>query len=264
MAAQPFAGGPPTAAINRHGGRQTVSHRHPLTAFAAGAALLLVGCSANAGAGTTAQSTAAQAPSGAAGTEAPATPTPAPTPPPTPTPRPAPVALSGRGDDVVKLPDAVRGRPQLLVATHNGSSNFIVEELDAGNQTVGGPINEIGTFNGMVPFNFGSDTSAVALKVTADGAWTLRFEDVSYARAFDRAISGRGDEVVLFTGGSGVAAITHHGSANFIVNSYSADGTDLQDGLVNEIGAYDGKQPLQDGPTLLEIQADGTWTITLQ
>jgi hypothetical protein len=53
--------------------------------------------------------------------------------------------------------------------------------------------------------------------------------------------------------------ISHQGSGNFAIWAYSEDGTDL---LVNEIGTYTGESLLADGTFVLEITADGSWTIT--
>jgi hypothetical protein len=62
-----------------------------------------------------------------------------------------------------------------------------------------------------------------------------------------------------------VVGLTHDGSSNFIVHSYTANNESV-DSLVNEIGAYQGTRPMNffegDGVGLLEVQADGNWTIT--
>jgi hypothetical protein len=174
------------------------------------------------------------------------------------------VTLSGHGDDVVKIPVTFGAHPSLLSATHDGSANFIVEGLDANNKSVNGYINVIGAFNGTVPVNFGSfQTGALTLKVQADGSWTLTFKDPSTAKPFSTTVAGKGDDVLLYQGGSAVAAFTHNGQANFIVTTYSTDGSSAN-GLINEIGAYSGKQPLSSGPLLIAVEADGNWTITVQ
>jgi len=71
------------------------------------------------------------------------------------------------------------------------------------------------------------------------------------------AITGTGDDV-LFLNDTGVYAITHTGSSNFVVWVYGADSTDL---AVNEIGTYSGNVPLR-GPAFVVINADGPWSIT--
>lgn len=247
-----------------------------------GSVALLTACGAGsksspssgvAGAETTSSSTTSAPPTTTSSMAVPTavpTPTPAPTPVrtptpvPTPTPKPAPAAFSGTGDDVVKLPTGVPGKPSLLVATHTGSSNFVIEGLDSGNKTTSLSVNTIGKYGGMTLLNAGYDNGVVALKITADGNWTVKFEDLSYARGFDKTITGVGDEVLLYTGSSGTAHITHTGKSNFVVTTYSSDGTDYDDLLVNEIGTYSGNQPFADGPELIQVEADGNWAIAIQ
>lgn len=60
---------------------------------------------------------------------------------------------------------------------------------------------------------------------------------------------------------------SHSGSGNFSVVSYTADG-DRIDLLVNEIGNYSGRRPINlfdgDEVAFIEVSADGSWTIELQ
>jgi hypothetical protein len=51
--------------------------------------------------------------------------------------------------------------------------------------------------------------------------------------------------------------ITHSGSSNFAVKAYG-DSSRL---LVNEIGKYSGETLLPSGTVLLEVEADGNWTL---
>ena len=79
--------------------------------------------------------------------------------------------------------------------------------------------------------------------------------------------SGRGDSVVpLPTGASaGIVTASHTGSANFVVQTLSADNAEL-DLLVNEIGKYRGSTfyiESMDKPTRLKITADGPWTVSI-
>ena len=58
-----------------------------------------------------------------------------------------------------------------------------------------------------------------------------------------------------------VANFTHNGSSNFVVMAYVDDGEEL---LVNEIGSYRGSRPLvSSGPVMLDIDADGAWTVKI-
>lgn len=58
-----------------------------------------------------------------------------------------------------------------------------------------------------------------------------------------------------------VANFTHNGSSNFVVKAYVDSGEEL---LVNEIGSYQGSRPLvSSGPVMLDIRADGAWTVKI-
>jgi len=78
-------------------------------------------------------------------------------------------------------------------------------------------------------------------------------------------LSGRGqaatNEFVLPSPVS-VARFTHNGQRNFIVTVYQEGKHDL---LVNTIGAYQGERPLWgQAPVMLDIQADGAWTVEVR
>lgn len=66
--------------------------------------------------------------------------------------------------------------------------------------------------------------------------------------------------------GLAIFKLTHNGSSNFIVHLLESNGQDV-DGLVNEIGSFDGSKAegIQNAGTyVLDIQADGKWTVTIQ
>jgi hypothetical protein len=189
--------------------------------------------------------------------------TPAPTPPPTPPPTPDPTAvLSGRGDSVVTVPPPYDAAPGLLTATHNGQSNFIVEPLSPDNTTGGALFNKIGTYKGTIPFDILQGQAASRLKITADGKWTLTFADISTAPVATSVISGKGDSVILYTGPAATMHVTHHGVSNFIVDEDALSAGSQTNNLLNEIGQYDGVVPVQAGPALFAITADGAFTFT--
>lgn len=188
----------------------------------------------------------------------------APTPPPTtapPTPPPAPVVLSGRNDDVVKVPAALGNDLKIVVATCRCSGNFIVTGLDSSNQETAIVVNEVGNVTATRLYNTEGQTGAVNLKVEADGPWTLTFKDPSAARTFVSTISGHGDDVVEYTGSVGIATFSNTGaSGNFIIVEYSPDGGE-NNVDVNEIGNWRGKDPISGGPVYLDIESDGSWSV---
>lgn len=165
---------------------------------------------------------------------------------------------SGTGDSVLTLPaGASKGT---LTAKFTGSGNFIVNVLDATNQqTADSGFNKIGNYHGTVGYGLEGVTGSAAhtLKVQADGKWTITAADIASAPALPA--TGKGDGVFKYSGPSKTAKITHNGQENFIVNEYSdAPISNLE---INEIGHYSGTDLVDPGPAVIDIVADGTWTI---
>jgi hypothetical protein len=102
-------------------------------------------------------------------------------------------------------------------------------------------------------------TSSTTLPPTSTTSSDQGFEPIT--------VSGSGDDVIEFSlpsNGPGLLELTHEGEENFIVRSFTADNEDLEL-LVNVIGHYTGTRPINfdgDPVGLLEIQADGAWTLT--
>ena len=120
-------------------------------------------------------------------------------------------------------------------------------------------VNEIGSYQGTVQEE---EEGASFLEITAGGSWRIEANTVDQAPTFDESATGLGDSVVLVTGDSGIADITHAGDSNFAVLTYPLAGR-RRDLLVNEIGNYAGSVRFP-GPALIEITANGDWTISLQ
>lgn len=179
-----------------------------------------------------------------------------------PAPAPKAVPYSGRGDKVLKL--SIGDDPYALVITHRGSSNFAVEQLDAGGKMTDLLVNAIGSYAGTVAVNFEDGEQTAALKITADGSWTVKVTPLALLRKWDasKPITGKGDDVFLLTeaafGGLDSAKVTHRGSGNFAVQTYDADGD--YDLAVNEIGRYDGEIQVGDETLAVVVTADGAWS----
>jgi hypothetical protein len=144
-------------------------------------------------------------------------------------------------------------------AVYKSSHNFIVTALDANNERVDGLVNAIGAYEGTVPLDFLKGQNTVRLQVQASGPWHIEVRPISSLATFDATAQGHGDDVVSYTGKAGIAAFTHSGEHNFIVDAYTSQRT----GLVNEIGAYSGKVPVTAGPAVWTVQADGDWTVAI-
>ena len=179
----------------------------------------------------------------------------------TPSPEPTPREYSGSGAKVLKLRESDRSAVWLVALTHRGGSNFIVSPLDPGGAEQSAIVNEIGNYKGSVLLNEDEGKETAALKIQADGAWTITLAPLSTARVWSGdSLTGRGDDVVILNpASSGLTTVDarHSGSANFIVDAWTESGRDL---LINEIGGWHGEVPLPSGTFLVTIKADGVWS----
>ena len=177
-----------------------------------------------------------------------------------------PISLSGKGDKVPRftIPDDA---PAIAVVTSKGAGNFSVESLAADGSQNELLVNTIGAYSGTVLFDIGSGEHSVAFKVGATGIWSIVVKPITSARAWDTTtkLTGKGDDVVLLNPpAEGLTSISVIGSGkgNFIVQTYSLDGTSTI--LVNEIGPYSGQVELPDQSELLQVNADGGWSVDEQ
>lgn len=165
---------------------------------------------------------------------------------------------TGAGDNLVTLPaGAVAG---IVTATHDGTANFAVSVLDAQNGSTGELlVNTIGPYSGTTLFGRGL-SEPVTLQVTADGGWSLTIAPMSSAPTL--APAGSGDAVFLYDGPTGALTATHDGDANFVVSEDT--GSAFEFGLlVNEIGPYSGTVPVSAGPSVIDVKANGGWTLAV-
>lgn len=173
----------------------------------------------------------------------------------------APISQSGSGDNLIVLPAGVDAA--IVTATHSGSSNFVLSVLDQNNQSTGDLlVNEIGAYSGSTVYGFNSFGTPTTLQIMADGAWTVTVSPLSSAAVLDGSASGVGDAVFVYAGPVSKLSITHSGSSNFVV--YEETASSFNFGLlVNEIGSYSGVVPLSKGPSIVTVEADGNWTLTV-
>jgi len=196
------------------------------------------------------------------------TPTPTPTPVATPTPTPVTQSFSGDGHRAISPIQLDEGLT-IVTLTHTGSSNFAVWLLDSNGENVDLLVNEIGSFDGSTALGI-EVAGAYALDITADGAWTIKIEQLkpTSAPGVPRTFTGTGPKVSsLFWLDKTLTTfeMSHDGSSNFAVWLLDSNGENV-DLLVNEIGSFDGSTAIgvpAAGVYILDIEADGDWTISV-
>lgn len=174
-----------------------------------------------------------------------------------PKPLPTDQVFSGRGAKVVKL-SLAEDYLHIAKISHTGRSNFSIWSIDATGERLDLLVNEIGNYAGVRPLDLSE--APAALQIEADGSWRIEIQVAQKAPHWTGAASGKGSAVLLIPGGTqGITVVkaTHSGRSNFVIWVYGED-SDL---LVNEIGKYTGEVLVPPGMVLIEIEADGAWTI---
>ncbi|MGO2774775.1 MAG: hypothetical protein ACTIB2_15365 [Brachybacterium tyrofermentans] len=191
---------------------------------------------------------------------------PEPTPEPEPEPEPQQIdapSFTGSGSDVVML-DPLGEAVFYAEVTHDGTGNVALWSVDGNGQDIDLLVNEIGSYSGQVAINFSGEPSA--LRVEADGDWTITFHHLHEAPRWDGSdtYEATGDSLVIVDGvadGLTPVTLTHAGESNFAIWAWGESSPDL---IVNEIGRYDGTTLLPDGSIVLQVDADGPWTISVE
>ena len=170
----------------------------------------------------------------------------------------APVSEKGKGDAIVALPPGATGG--IVTATHKGSANFAISLLDANNQSTGDLlVNTIGAYKGTTAYGISSLGEPVKMEISADGPWTIEIAPMGTAPVLALPTKGTGDAVFRYDGSAADWKAEHKGNANFVILQTD----DFMPNLaVNEIGNYSGVIPMQAGPSIVTVQADGKWSIS--
>jgi hypothetical protein len=165
----------------------------------------------------------------------------------------------GNGSKVLKInkPGLASG-PLLLAATYTGGGNFSVFALDASLHRSDILVNVVGKYHGTTLLD-GQGTETRSVKIQAHGPWTVKLEQVAMARRVSTHAKGRGDDVLLYTGTNGVATFGYRGTLNFVVTYGDAS----KGVLVDEIGRFLGQVPIKKGPVLIDVKANGPWTLNV-
>lgn len=174
--------------------------------------------------------------------------------------------FTGHSDKLIKLKGLSSDRLHVAKMSYRGSSNFIVDTIGSDGQEINNLANAIGRYSGNVAIELGgfSEDTPVAIKVQAQGSWTVTVVDMATMPSLrSGTTSGHGAAVLLVPDGtlSGLSTFvfTHTGHENFIVDAYGQDSGDTN--LVNEIGHFSGEEIVPSDALLITIQADGDWSI---
>jgi hypothetical protein len=175
-------------------------------------------------------------------------------------PPPADKTYEGRGNKTVQL-RLDEDYSHIVEVTHSGSSNFMVESVDATGDSVSLVVNEVGDYDGLRPLDLEREQPA-ALKIRADGRWKVTVMVADKAPKWTGKASGKAGATVLLVDPKAAdqdVRFTHKGRSNCTLIVRSARGSDL---LVNDIGRYGAEMVVPTGTTFIEIESSGSWTLT--
>lgn len=186
---------------------------------------------------------------------------------PTPTPPPAPEdqEFSDSGQTVESGID-IEGGLTILVAEHDGSSNFIVELISESGGFSELFVNKIGVYDGAGAALF--EGGQYRMDVTADGNWSIVISQPRPSSGTGVPIenSGEGPDVLGPVELDGLHTVSgeHDGERNFIVEIYPIQGR-FSELAFNEIGSFNGETTVEfDGLGYIDIEADGSWTLEIE
>ena len=154
--------------------------------------------------------------------------------------------------------------------THADQSNFTVWLLDSNEQRIEMLADVVGPFYGSKVL--GIDTAGeYIVDISTSGNWTVRIEQPRQTSVEStlRTLSGKGQqasEFIKLDTGSTVFRLRHDGSQYFTVWLLDNKGAKVEM-LANEAGSFSSSKTVeidQPGVYILDIAADGSWTITVE
>jgi hypothetical protein len=198
------------------------------------------------------------------------TPTPQPTatpvpPTPTPTPVPEPRSYSGTGADVISIEKPGDADDAVLVYVRGNAAGryFGVTSHAADGSQNDLLVNTTDPYEGVVLMDIRAGQVSTRLQVTAEGEWYIELRPLVMARRVDvpGTIEGSGDDVFIVVGDPDTAHISgNQADRYFGVIAYS----NRSHLLVNTTDPYDGRVIVPGDVVLVEVSAEGPWTITFE
>ena len=179
----------------------------------------------------------------------------------------AAIHLTGRGKQASSKFSLPAGTVTFRMK-HTGGGNFAIWLLDSDGEQVDLLVNVIGQFDGSHAIAL-DRAGTYLLDVEANGTWNADVEPVAVAGAVSAPATLSGSSAAASQPlrlVRGLVTIQMHGSGkgNFAV--WLLDGEHRIDLLANDIGAFDGSTAEHipaDGVYILDVEANGPWTISV-
>jgi hypothetical protein len=169
----------------------------------------------------------------------------------------ATIVLTGSTDAVVKFAKNAPG-PAVVYITGNAASHYFGIRILGTEHYL---VNTLHPYDGVRSLDRDGGEST-GFEVRATGPWRIEVLPLSVIPTFNTSFKGDGDMVVRYTGDGSLAEITGNNVGRYFdVRAFGAHGTDQ---LVSTSQPYAGSRQISGGPQFFEVQAIGSWTITVK
>ena len=170
----------------------------------------------------------------------------------------ATTVLTGSGDAVVEVTKTNWLPAVVHIAGNSASEYFAVRTLGTNNVLV----MTMEPYDGIRPLDWDGDEST-GFEILATGPWRIEMLPLSAIPTFAGSFNGNGNMVVHFTGAGSLARITGNNERqHFEVRALGAYGPYRR--LVDTTRPYAGECQISRAPQIFEVQATGSWTITIK
>lgn len=169
---------------------------------------------------------------------------------------PAPARYTGRFDDTITVRKPTSEAYAVATVSTSGRGGFRVSRLDGASRVVETLVDVDGRYRGTVLLPRGSNTER--LQIDASGWWSVVVKPLTLARQLNgSAVSGSGDDVLVYLGDNTVAALRHRGDGRFVA-TFSGSRAVV---LASTVGTYSAEKVIP-GTGVLRIRTTGTWSVT--
>ena len=170
----------------------------------------------------------------------------------------ATTVLTGSGDAVVEVTRTNWLPAVVHISGNSASEYFAVRTLGTNNVLV----MTMEPYDGIRPLDWDGDEST-GFEILATGPWRIEMLPLSAIPTFTGSFDGNGNMVVHFTGAGSLARITGNNERqHFEVRALSAYGPYRR--LVDTTRPYADECQISRAPQIFEVQATGSWTITVK
>jgi hypothetical protein len=169
----------------------------------------------------------------------------------------ATIVATGSADALVKFTKNVPS-PVVVYITGNAASRYFGVRILRTEQYL---VNTLEPYDGVrwLDVDGGESTD---FEVRATGPWRIEVLPISVIPTFDTSVKGHGDMVVRYTGDGSLAEISGNNDGRYFdVRAFGAHGTTR---LVTTSQPYAGSCQISGGAQFFQVQAVGSWTITVK